>query len=546
MVAEDLNQFPEAAAAYRAVLSLDPEHTYALARLGVVLLALNQAEQARTCFENALQSQPDQAYLYQGLAKAAVALNDYQAAVGHFEKVLALEPQAKAVYYPLGLAYRGLGKHAEAREHLLKRAEGRVAYDDPYLARLSEILTRATLRVALHMAAQASSYTPRALMDYITHNLGERPGLIEFFSDALDEKTYGQAPASAQERARLHFIIAILLAHEGDPGEALTHLQTAVDLKPDFTEAFLESGFLFQAAGQYQRAIDGYDRILELTPQHAGALLGRAACLRALHRLEEAEADLHKALAEQPNLLEARLELADLLKTAKESERGIAEYRQLLDRELGMANRIRCLNGLGLLLQYKGENEKALQPYRESLRLDPNQGGVGTNLATALAATGRFGEAAQAYETCLQGDPSNEPAWLGAYAARVFAGKLAEAKEGVVRAHAALPESGRLSHLYARFLVAVPDSELRDPALGLQLLERLLTSQNDTAILESYAMALAGMDRHEEALTLQRRLVEWAKQHQTEADLARLTAHMALYEAGKACCEQFDAAILLP
>nr|VFK79017.1 MAG: Tetratricopeptide repeat-containing protein [Candidatus Kentron sp. SD] len=85
----------------------------------------------------------------------------------------------------------------------------------------------------------------------------------------------------------------------------------------------------------YDRALEHYDRILELSPNHLFALRGRARALLMLGRYRQAQKIFDEAIAREPEFANT------------------------------WANR-------GILHDRMGQHEKALSDYEQALRLDPS------------------------------------------------------------------------------------------------------------------------------------------------------------------------------
>jgi protein O-GlcNAc transferase len=57
--------------------------------------------------------------------------------------------------------------------------------------------------------------------------------------------------------------LAVLLQAQGQPLDAVAHLQHALRLQPDYIEAYCNLGVLHQAQGHVEAAIAMFERALE-------------------------------------------------------------------------------------------------------------------------------------------------------------------------------------------------------------------------------------------------------------------------------------------
>ncbi len=82
--------------------------------------------------------------------------------------------------------------------------------------------------------------------------------------------------------------------------EAAVNFRRAVDLRPNFPEAWNELGFALRQTGQYAEALKAYDRALRLRPDFPEALEYLGEAYVKLGRLEEARAILARLTSLDP------------------------------------------------------------------------------------------------------------------------------------------------------------------------------------------------------------------------------------------------------
>jgi tetratricopeptide (TPR) repeat protein len=119
----------EAQAEFRKVLEANPVHTAALTDLGDIHLRNGQREEASKLFTKAIEVQPVAVPARVGLAKVHIAEKQWPKALEQLEAAAKIAPAEEGVYYNLMLAYRGLGRQADAKQALetferLKKQKG--------------------------------------------------------------------------------------------------------------------------------------------------------------------------------------------------------------------------------------------------------------------------------------------------------------------------------------------------------------------------------------------------------------------------------------
>jgi superkiller protein 3 len=76
--------------------------------------------------------------------------------------------------------------------------------------------------------------------------------------------------------------------------DAITDFRHAVELRPNFAEAWNELGFALRQTGQYGEALSAYDQALRLRPNFPEALEYLGEAYVKLGRLDDAQAILNR------------------------------------------------------------------------------------------------------------------------------------------------------------------------------------------------------------------------------------------------------------
>ncbi|MCY4180919.1 MAG: tetratricopeptide repeat protein, partial [Litoreibacter sp.] len=115
---------------------------------------------------------------------------------------------------------------------------------------------------------------------------------------------------------------------------ALTQFDALVAYCPDYAEGYNQRAFVHFLSGSYDKALQDLDRTLEITPDHIGALSGRALTLFELGREEQGQLALRAALAFNPWLPE-RFRLRPLtIPSSSPSRKGLVNQKlSLLERQ---------------------------------------------------------------------------------------------------------------------------------------------------------------------------------------------------------------------
>lgn len=359
-------------------LELDPGYQPAAVALAEMGIAEGRYDEAIATVEATLRRAPDSPALLAALGRAELAAGDPEAAAGHLERALDLAPEAGELRYPLGLALRRLGREAEARELLARPATGEAPLPDPLLDELAARERGARL-------------------------LNQR-GNVEFRSGdpARAAETFRQAVAADPDDPEARHNLAAALVRLGRRDDAADELAELLRRRPDFYLGHFTLGTLRAQQGRDAEAVEHYRRALALYPDHRDSHFNLANALRRLGRWQEAEEHYRRAAELDPGSPQAHfghaLSLMQLGRWRQARQR-LEEAHRALPGDAVLADALARLLASAPQPQVR-DGERALALARELFAAAPSAVHAET-LAMALAATGRFEEAARRQEAAL-------------------------------------------------------------------------------------------------------------------------------------------------
>ncbi len=93
---------------------------------------------------------------------------------------------------------------------------------------------------------------------------------------------------------------------------ALAILDTVINIKPDFAEAWNERATTYFLMRRFDESLADINRVLQLEPRHFGALAGRGTILRELGKKREALKAYRRALSIYPDMVGPKKAVKDL------------------------------------------------------------------------------------------------------------------------------------------------------------------------------------------------------------------------------------------
>jgi tetratricopeptide (TPR) repeat protein len=200
----------------------------------------------------------------------------------------------------------------------------------------------------------------------------------------------GQNTVAAQRRA------SGIMAQEGEPEEALSHLTEFGETHPNYAIDMMQArAQLLASLERFPEALELYDQVVEYRPDSESVVLGKAELLLRMDKVDEAIDQYRNAVKRWPDsamsLNALGYTLADRTTKYREAERLI---RKALDLEPDSAA---IIDSLGWVLYRQGEYEEALvelQRAYKSLK-DPE---VAAHIVEVLWKLGRLDEAKKTLE----------------------------------------------------------------------------------------------------------------------------------------------------
>lgn len=379
-----------AAEALESALDLRPGDLPSLLRLGTVRLEEGDPEGALPLFEGVLEADPESAAAFDGLGKVAQAMGDTSLAVERFEQALKRQPSASSVRYALGLAYRRLGDLERARELLQEGGDAAVLFPDPVLNPVGELGRSAELYLVTAAQAFSEERWDRAAASY---------------RQALE-----LSPHDFTARKALGFCLEKL----GDVDGALEELQKALRLgrSEDLERESLEKAEIYRILGGLQvlygrepEALESFARALELNPDLLDARLKLANALARARRFGESLEHYDRVLAAKPDHVEARVQRATALINLQRGEEALAEFRRALEQDpenpLLRQRHAEALEHLGRSAEARQERAQVARLSHE----DQARSEVLSRQAEQLLARGNAAGAAELYRELLRLDP---------------------------------------------------------------------------------------------------------------------------------------------
>lgn len=219
---------------------------------------------------------------------------------------------------------------------------------------------------------------------------------------------FRMAARSERRNTGLSNEIGYLLRDLGRLDEAEAVFRGILEAEPLHDGARVGLAYVLRQRGDRAGALAGFEAALAAHPARIDLETELAHELRALHRLDEAEAAYRRILAKSSSQA-ARLGLALTLMGRKDQTGALAVFEAASVSDPG---NLEVKNAIGYLLRDLRRHGEAEAVFREMLAASPSHAGALTGLGHVCDEQGRPADALRAFEALLALDPRNIPAHL--------------------------------------------------------------------------------------------------------------------------------------
>ncbi len=366
------------------------------------------------------QAEPDNASPAGDWGRVLYAYGLYEAAAQAFARARAIEPQTFQWAYFLGAVQSDRGLFREA-EKALRGAAALLPNDLPTSLRLADLLEKSgDEQQAVRILEAVLQRTPTvAAVHY-------RLGRLYALSDRAKSSAYLEQTLRIDPDYReAHYLLANAYTLAGRVEDARRHLDLFEQADPlprrHYADPLLDGldaikahdahtlfadGLALQNTGDLEGALDLYNAVLEIDPDHVRTHVNLIAVHGMLGDARRADRHFERVIALNPDIAEAHYNLGVLRHYARDFDAAAAVFSKALEINPTDA---KAHGNLGVSLEQLGRGAEAEEHFRLALEHDPFNATANFHLGRRLAERGRYREALPYLEKALEGE-SGQPA----------------------------------------------------------------------------------------------------------------------------------------
>jgi tetratricopeptide (TPR) repeat protein len=446
-VAYDLRDLGRGEAAEQRLahmLELAPRHYGALTALGYLARARGERTLSLSFFQRAAAAQPDQP---QGHLQAAYdlrelgRLDDAQSAFAH---VVAVAPDNVEALIALGYLARQRGDRTQSLAHFRRAAEADPGHVDAYLQMAYDLRELGQLdEAALYLEHVLALSPGHAGATQALANVARQRDLSAKQTPAAspnDSASVTPAAALSSPAVNEHMREAYRLRDLGRREDAEQAFARVLELAPNHVGALMGLGYLARAGDDRTRSLSFFDRAAAADPRNPDAAMQVAYDLRQLGRHEEAEQGFLRVLEIAPNHVPALMILGHVARAAGDRtrslrffERAAAHDPRHVDANLQVAYDLREL----------GRSAEAEAMFEQVVDLQPGNVGALIALGALARKRGDRERSFTRFQSAAAAGPDHVPAQLELATELRDRGRIEEARALIIKVASARPENAQ-------------------------------------------------------------------------------------------------------
>jgi spermidine synthase len=357
-----------------------------------------------------------------------------------YRKALKLDPQDEGIKHALGISARQKQHALEALQRHPQdvKALGKLGYIawneqqyDEAIRRFQHVLAidphnAATyIHLGVNYAAQGAYEASIAAYREAARLNPEYAGLVE---QSIDLVQHLQRAAQQPDDPEVHFQLGKIYAADGRADRAIEEFEKVVELAPHLTQGFLHLALSYEAEERYTQAIEAYGRALSLEPDHALARNNyeKLAIKTALDLRQPTQIRLSggSVLEVDPHSAATYYHLGLRYLRNDEPKAAVDALKQAVRLRPEHAT---AYFFLGLAYASQEANPEAEAAYQRAIELAPDNAQAYNYLGLVYQRQRRYREAVQAYRQAIAKAPDYAAAYANLAATYEASGEMEQA-----------------------------------------------------------------------------------------------------------------------
>jgi tetratricopeptide (TPR) repeat protein len=198
------------------------------------------------------------------------------------------------------------------------------------------------------------------------------------------------------------FRMGLAYSNKGDKDKAIEWYQKAIEIKPDFHEAFNNMGLTYSNKGDKDKAIECYQKAIEIKPDFHEAFNNMGSAYYGKEDKDKAIECYQKAIDIKPDSHEAFYNMGNAYSNKGDKDKAIECYQKAIDTK---PDKYEAFNNMGNAYDEKGDKDKAIECYQKAIDIKPDYHEAFHNMGNAYDDKGDKDKAMEWYQKAIEIKP---------------------------------------------------------------------------------------------------------------------------------------------
>lgn len=321
------------------------------------------------------------------------------------------------------------------------------------------------------------------LVEHIVDQNHARRHLSEFFLNyrrSYRNSVLRRLYPMAEQHAMALFTLALDAQNFDSHEQAINLYSSAITLVPHFG-FYNFRGMVYADLQDYPAALADYTRAIELDPQYAEAYYNRGVTHAKLNDYAAARADYTNAIELDPQYAEAYNNRGTTYANQEDYSAALADFTKATEID---SKNVNAWYNCGVTQARQNEYKQAIESYDRALAIDAQKAEVWSNRGVALAELGKHKQAIDSYDQALKIDPRDALTWYNRGTALIKQGETEQAIESFEKALAINPRDADIQYDLARGFALTADENNACKWLELSIQQDkkyIVMAQDDTS-----------------------------------------------------------------
>ena len=218
---------------------------------------------------------------------------------------------------------------------------------------------------------------------------------------------------------------------KGNFKQAIKDYNEAIKLKSDFAKAYYNRGIAYAKKGNFKQAIKDFNEAIDRKPDFADAYNNRGSAYSDKSEFDQAIQDFNEAIELEPDYAEAYCNRGNAYSDKSDFDQAIQDYNEAIKLKLDFAG---AYNNRGIAYVKKGNFKQAIKDFNEAIDRKPDFADAYNNRGNAYSDKGNFDQAMQDFDKAIELKPDLAGAYFNRGCTWLHLGEWEKAKADLTTA----------------------------------------------------------------------------------------------------------------